>query len=99
MNKIRNEMWMWRFWVSNVEMGNPWLKIWTEPRKTIRGIVHTNPKRAFILLSTIYGLPIAFNFAQNISLETAIPFWAILIASLILCPFIGMIGISIGAWI
>ena len=79
--------------------GNPWLSIWTEPRGTIRGIIDTNPKYGFLLLSAVYGLPIAFNIAQSLSFGTAIPLWTILIAALISCIFIGVLGISISAWI
>ena len=78
---------------------NPWLQIWIEPRATIRSIVATNPKFRFTTLSAIYGFPIALNFAQNTSLANTLPIWAIILASLILCPFIGMIGISICAWL
>ena len=76
---------------------NPWLSIWTEPRKTIRSIVQVNPKFGFLLLSAVYGLPIAFNFVQSFALSTVIPLWAIIIGSLVVCTFIGVIGISICA--
>lgn len=81
------------------DIGNPWLKIWTEPRKTIRSIVGTDPKFGFILLCIIYGLPLALNLAQNMDLSTALPMWAIIIAALVVCPFLGMIGISISSWL
>ncbi len=84
--------------MSEGQMGNPWLRIWTDPRGTIRSIVSRDPKYRFVWLSAIYGLPIAFNFAQNFSLATQVPLWAIWIASLILAPFLGMIGISVCAW-
>ncbi|MGC1878397.1 MAG: Yip1 family protein [Rhabdochlamydiaceae bacterium] len=79
--------------------GNPWLSIWTEPRKTVRSIVTTNPKFGFVILSAIYGLPMALNLAQNFSLGTMVPTWAILIGSLIVCTFLGMVGISIATWL
>jgi hypothetical protein len=79
--------------------GNPWLSIWTAPRQTIRKIVSTDPKYGFGLLSAVYGLPIAFNLAQNFSFTAMLPLWAILLSSLILCTFIGMIGISVSAWL
>lgn len=79
--------------------GNPWISIWVEPRKTIRSIINTDPKFRFWVLSAAYGLPILFNFAQNLSLSAAFPLWAILLASLVICSFVGAIGISIGAWL
>lgn len=35
---------------------NPWLSIWTEPKRTIRYIVTTNPQRSMIFLATTYGI-------------------------------------------
>jgi hypothetical protein len=78
---------------------NPWFSIWTEPRKTVRSIVNTDPKFGFVILSAIYGLPMALNLAQNFSLGSVVPIWAVLIGSLIVCTFLGMIGISISTWL
>jgi len=79
--------------------GNPWLHIWTQPRQTIRSLVDADPKFGFGILSAIYGLPMALNLAQNISLGAKIPTWAILIGALIICTFLGMIGFSIVTWL
>ena len=79
--------------------GNPWLSIWTEPRKTVRSIVNTDPKFGFVILSGIYGFPMALNLAQNFSLGASIPVWAILIGALIICILLGMIGITISTWL
>jgi len=79
--------------------GNPWLSIWTEPRKTVRSIVNTDPKFGFVFLSAIYGFPMALNLSQNFSLGASIPLWAILMGSLIICTIFGMIGISISSWL
>lgn len=78
---------------------NPWLSIWTEPRKTIRSIVDTDPKFGYLILCAIYGLPFAFNLVQNFDLTAVIPVWAVLIGSLVACVFLGMIGISISSWL
>ncbi len=79
--------------------GNPWLKIWIEPKKTIRTIVSTDSRFGLFILAAIYGLPLAFNFAQSFSLSSAVPVWAIVIGSLIVCMFLGLLGISISAWL
>ena len=79
--------------------GNPWLSIWTEPKKTIRAIVNSNAKFGFLILSAIYGLPLAFNLAQSFAFSGAVPIWAILVGSLVVCTFLGMIGISLSAWL
>jgi len=78
---------------------NPWLSIWTEPRKTIRSIVDTDPKFGYLLLCAVYGLPLAFNLVQNFALATVVPIWAILLGSLVVCTFLGMVGISISSWL
>lgn len=79
--------------------GNPWLGIWVEPRKTIRAIIQSNPKFGFLLLSAVYGLPMAFNLAQSFNLAATVPLWAIVLGSLVICTFLGMIGISVSAWL
>jgi hypothetical protein len=60
--------------------------------------VDTNPKLGFLFLSAVYGLPLAFNFVQSWGVSSAVPLWAVLIGSLVVCPFLGMIGISICTW-
>ncbi len=79
--------------------GNPWVSIWTQPRKTIRSIVTTDPKYGFYLLCAVYGLPMAFNLAQSFYLTASIPLWAVILGSLLVCTFLGMIGISISTWL
>ncbi len=78
---------------------SPWVAIWFKPKETIRSIVDENPKRAFVLLSAIYGLPLAFNLIQNFAFSSTLPLWAILVGSLVICPFLGMLGISISTWL
>lgn len=78
---------------------NPWLSIWTQPKKTIRAIVNTDAKMGFLILCAIYGLPLAFNLAQSFAFSTSVPVWAILVGSLVVCTFLGVIGISISAWL
>lgn len=78
---------------------NPWKQIWLKPQATIRAIVNFNPRYQLILLSFIYGLPMVLNYAQSMSLIEALPLWAILLASLIVSPFIGILAITISAWV
>ena len=78
---------------------NPWLKIWVEPRKTIRSIVNTNSKYGLVALCAIYGLPLALNLAQSFALVEVIPVWAVLVGALIVSAFLGIVGISISAWL
>lgn len=78
---------------------NPWLKIWVEPRKTIRSIVNTNSRYGLVALCAIYGLPLALNLAQSFALVEVIPVWAVLAGALIVSAFLGIVGISISAWL
>ena len=78
---------------------SPWLTIWFEPKETIRQIVKTDLRQGFLILSAIYGLPLAFNLIQSFAFSTVVPLWAILIGSLVLCSFLGMIGIYVASWL
>lgn len=78
---------------------NPWLSMWTQPRKTVRMIIEANPRFRFFILSAIYGFPMALNIAQNMSLGASIPLWAIIVGALIVCTVLGIIGISISTWL
>lgn len=42
---------------------NPWWKIWTKPRETIRAIVTHDKKHRFLLLSAFYGFLYLLNLA------------------------------------
>lgn len=79
--------------------GNPWLSIWVRPRETIRAIVESNPSHKLYWLCALYGLPMAMSFAQSFSLSSVLPMWATLFGALILCTFLGFIGISISSWL
>lgn len=74
---------------------NPWLKMWVEPRKTIRAIVSYDPKYRFPVLSGIYGFPMMLHIAQNLNLGTYYTPVAVLIVALLLSVFAGMLGIII----
>ncbi len=74
---------------------NPWKKIWLAPQAAIRAIINFNPKHHLIWLSVIYGLPMALNFAQSSSLIQALPLWTILVAAIVVSPFIGILAITL----
>lgn len=74
---------------------NPWLKMWVEPRKTIRTIVNFDPKYRFAVLSGIYGFPMMLHIAQNLNLSDYYVTGGILIVALLLSVFAGMLGITI----
>jgi hypothetical protein len=73
----------------------PWLRMWVDPRDTIKEIVAKDPKYCFKTLSGFYGFPVLLHFAQTLSLGATHSLGAILIIALVLSPFVGMLGISI----
>ncbi len=84
--------------MSDNTMGiNPWTRIWTHPRETIRKIVEFNPKFRFIALSFLHGLPMLFYMAQDMSLGDTFSVPGIILVSIILATFIGMLSITIGS--
>lgn len=76
---------------------NPWISIWTQPRKTIQAIVNYDPKYRFILLSFIYGLPMFFQLAQNFSLGQKYSTVTIVGIGIVLAALIGMLSITISS--
>lgn len=76
---------------------NPWTGIWLRPKETIRAVINFNPKFRFVLLSIFYGLPMAYNMAQNYSLADRLPLWAIVCGGLLLSGFLGALAITIGS--
>jgi hypothetical protein len=65
----------------------------------MRQLINTDIKRGFLILSAIYGLPLAFNLIQSFAISAMVPFWALFAGAFVLCPFLGMIGISVASWL
>ena len=78
---------------------NPWLAMWTEPRQTIRAILQSNPRYGVYYLAAMYALQSFLYFANYWSLGISYPFYSILIAGVVLCPFAGFITLYIEGWI
>lgn len=85
--------------MADVEQRSPWARIWFEPQETMRTIISTDPSKGFFFLCCIYGFPLALNFIQSFGLVETVPLWALLIGALLLCPFVGMVGIYISTWL
>jgi hypothetical protein len=78
---------------------NPWISIWTEPRKTIAKIVEENPKRDLWKLAAIYGFLSFMNGSQSFVLGDKVQFLLILFFSIILAPIWGMIVFGVWSWV
>lgn len=72
--------------------------MWTEPKKTIRRVIDTNPNSKLWLLSIIYGLPMMFYYAQQASLGQNNHIPLILLVCVMGAVIFGYIGINIGAF-
>lgn len=80
---------------------NPWLTIWTEPRKTIKAIVNEDPRSGFFYLSAIFALQYFFSFLfmGQYGLKFDLRFLLIFLCAVILSPLIGAFLIYFCTWV
>lgn len=78
---------------------SPWLSMWSQPRKTIRSIIESNPSYGVFYLATLFTLQEFFFVANLWSLGLRIPFWVILFSGLIFSPVVGMIWLYFAGWV
>lgn len=81
---------------------NPWLSMWFSPRKTIRHLLETKPKRGIWIFATLGPLStIVILLAQYRSASAQFTPMMIIacILALILSPFIGMVLLLFSNWI
>jgi hypothetical protein len=76
---------------------NPWVKMWTKPKETIRAVVTYDPRHRFLILCLINGLPALLQNAQAMSLGMSYNLVSILLGCLILSLFAGMIVITVSS--
>jgi hypothetical protein len=73
---------------------NPWLSIWTSPRKTIAEIVSTNPSYGFVFLCFIYGFSGILNSTQRVAAGGSSS-WGIVLIAAIAGVFLGYLSFTI----
>lgn len=78
---------------------NPWITIWTSPRKTIARIVSENPQQGLWRLAAIYGFLSLLNGFQSYALGDIAHLIAILLLALILAPIWGMLVFGAWSWV
>lgn len=88
---------------------NPWVHIWTEPRKTMRSILNNNPNRAIIILAIVAGALSAFSLLlmhwpsfKEIGQHPAILIITLIIGAvlgLVLLHFMGWLLTLTGSWL
>lgn len=77
---------------------NPWLKIWVEPKATIRKIINYNPNFRLFFLSAIYGFVSLVSSSERFSLGLTMHFFWVLLLCLIIAPIWGYIVFSISSF-
>jgi hypothetical protein len=80
---------------------NPWLKLWTKPRGTLRAILATDPKGVIIWLAIIAGVLSALSFAivsWHPPKESSYRLW-LLLAMVIGGGIIGIIHLYFVSWL
>jgi hypothetical protein len=78
---------------------NPWISIWTEPRKTIARIVDENPKRDLWVLAWIYGFLALMNGSQSLVLGNQFQFVGIIVFSILIAPLWGMLVFAVWSFV
>jgi len=70
---------------------NPWLSMWTQPRRTMRQVLETDPERLVLALAAIAGVSRALDRASLKSLGDHLPLVAVLGLSIIGGALSGML--------
>jgi len=71
---------------------HPWIHLWVKPRKTIRTLLNTDPKKFVAVLAILGGIFSAFLFAAH-SWHTPRNGWYIALATVTLIVIGGVIGL------
>ncbi|WP_129599823.1 Yip1 family protein [Anaerophilus nitritogenes] len=81
--------------ILNEETLNPWLSIWTKPRKTIRYIINNNPRQYVIVLSILNGIFGSLNNASSRNSGDDMSIFAIFAFSIIAGGLGGLISLYV----
>jgi hypothetical protein len=78
---------------------NPWLRIWTEPRSTIRHLTHADPERGLILLAALGGVSQSLSQAMDRDAGEALSLPVIVLSSVVLGSVVGVVALYVGAYL
>lgn len=76
----------------------PWITMWSQPQKTVRLLVQTNPRYGLFLLATMYTLQNIFYFANWWSLGSRFSFNTLVFGGACLSPLIAWIWLYVASW-
>lgn len=75
---------------------NPWVDIWTQPRRTVRTLLDTDPGRAVLPLAALGGIGQMVSAALG-ELPPGFPVWGYLVAAVVIGPVAGILGLYVTA--
>lgn len=78
---------------------SPWLSMFGQPKKTIRAVLHTNPRYGVLYLAAIYALECFFYYSNWWSLGLSFPLYPLILTCLVLSPIAGFIWLYFSSWI
>jgi len=78
---------------------NPWVSMWTRPRKTIRALVDYKPNYGVFYLASLFAFQDLLYYANWWSFGTKFSPLSIFLGSLILCPLVGLVWVYFAGWI
>jgi hypothetical protein len=78
---------------------NPWLSMWTRPRRTLRRILDSNPGRHVLLLAMLLGVSGVLDNAVLRSAGDALAWPTIVLIAVVAGPIGGVIGIYLWGWV
>lgn len=78
---------------------NPWITMWTQPGRTIREIINTNPRTGFFFLASIWFLQFFFIVTAYRSLIFPINWLLTVLIAIVLSPIAGSICFYVFGWL
>lgn len=85
--------------MSQIAGMNPWLTMWSQPRSTIRALIHNKPAYGIYILAAIFALQSFFFYANWWSLGLSTSTYLLLALGVILSPLLGLIWLYFTAFI
>lgn len=86
-------------YVHENEKLNPFFSIWLSTRKTIRYVLENKSLKYALIIAAIAGIPNGFNAFESLSAIFNFPFLVLILASLVIGPFLSLLGVGISTLI
>ncbi len=78
---------------------DPFLSIWTQPRKTIQHIVDSKPEHHVLLLASLYGFALILDIPLTDPDIEAFSVQLLFLLAVVIGPLIGIIGVYFSGWL